>query len=390
MLERYIIHIDMDAFFAAVEMRDNPLLKGKPVVIGSDPKGGHGRGVVSTASYEARKFGIHSAMPISTAYKRCPNAVFIRPNMEKYSAVSRQIYNIFLKFTPDIEPIGIDEAFLDITGSYHLFGSPEDVCRLIKNKIKEETELTASCGLAPTKMAAKIASDLKKPDGLVIVTRDHLLDFLWPLPIGKLWGVGKKSEIILRGIGIETIGDLAHKPKDELLNILGKSGEDLWGLAHGIDERLVEAGREAKSISQETTFDTDTYDDDLVKRSILGLSEEVSRRLRHETLKARTITIKIRLTGFETFTRSRTLDTPTNFCDEIYQTALELYRDFRQEHRKRVRLIGVRASNFTGNNFRTSLFEKDGDGKKERVYTALDKLNEKFGDGIVYRAGSRE
>ena len=190
---RYIIHVDMDAFFASIEQRDNPSLRGKPVIVGADPKKGRGRGVVSTSSYEAREFGIHSAMPISIAYQRCPYAAFLLPDMERYSEASRRIYRILYDFTPDIEPVGIDEAFLDITASYKIFGTPREAALLIKKRIKEETSLTASVGLAPTKMAAKIASDLEKPDGMVEVSREGLLDFLWPLEIRRLWGLGKKT-----------------------------------------------------------------------------------------------------------------------------------------------------------------------------------------------------
>ncbi|MCX5715697.1 MAG: DNA polymerase IV [Candidatus Omnitrophica bacterium] len=199
-MEKLIVHVDMDAFFAAIEQRDNPELRGRAVVVGADPKAGKGRGVVSTCSYEARRFGIHSAMPISAAYKRCPDAAYLPVDIPKYSRVSRQIYKILYEFTPDIEPVGIDEAFLDITGSFHLFKTPLNTCLLLKAGIKEKTGLTASLGLAPTKTAAKIASDLKKPDGMVEVKPEGLLDFLWPLEIRRLWGLGAKTEQILNGM----------------------------------------------------------------------------------------------------------------------------------------------------------------------------------------------
>jgi nucleotidyltransferase/DNA polymerase involved in DNA repair len=379
----------MDAFFAAIEQRDDPDLRSKPVVVGADPKLGKGRGVVSTCSYEARKFGIHSAMPISLAYRKCPHAIFVRPDMEKYSAVSRQIYDIFYDFTPEIEPISIDEAFLDITGSYHLFGAPLETCLEIKKRIKAETRLTASCGLAPTMMAAKIASDLKKPDGMVEVTEEGLLDFLWPLPVRKLWGLGPKSEEALNGMGIKTIGDIARRKADELVSIFGKHGAGLWELANGIDERSVRAGPgEAKSVSNETTFDEDTSDKDRIYGALAALSQEVSGRLRHDKLKGRTITLKIRLEGFHTYTRAVTIDRPTNFYDDIYGNIKALYGAFDRKG-KRVRLVGAKVSNFSPAGVVESLFSENADERRERTHRAIDRINEKFGGGAIFRAESR-
>lgn len=423
---RFIVHVDMDAFFAAIEERDNPKLRGRPVIVGADPKGGRGRGVVSTCSYEARRFGIHSAMPISKAYRRCPQAVYLPVDIEKYESVSSEIYRILYDFTPDIEPISIDEAFLDISGSYHLFGAstslpstpsfdpsakaqdrtlslsnhsadgeyrrtigaPLDTCRLIKSKIKESTRLTASVGLAPTKMAAKIASDLKKPDGLVEVTRDGLLDFLRPLEIRRIWGLGEKSAAVLNDMGIGTIGDLAKRDKEELITIFGKSGAHFWDLANGIDERRVEAESESKSVSNEITFERDTGDDDMLDSALMSLSEKVSSRLRRENLKARTITLKIRLKGFSTYTRSVTISESTNFFDVIYKEIKSLYNDFDKDG-KMVRLVGVRASNLISRGQMDSLFDNKIDGKKEDIHKALDSIKKKFGDGSIYRAGSK-
>lgn len=385
--ERYIIHIDMDAFFAAVEQRDNLSLRGKPVVIGADPKSGKGRGVVSTCSYEARRFGIHSAMPISEAYRRCPDAVFLQGDYKKYTRISEQIFRLLYDFTPDIEPVGIDEAFLDITGSYKLFGSPDKVCRLIKERVKKEVGLTASIGLAPTKMAAKIASDLKKPDGLVEVRPDRLLEFLRPLDVGRIWGLGKKGKVILNSVGIRTIGELARMEPDRLVKLFGRNGIELHKLANGIDEREVETELDAKSISNELTFDVDTGDKALVKSAISGLSEKVSHRLRTAGLKCRTIGIKIRLTGFETYTRAVTVDKPTNFFDVIYKEAVRLYENFRTGNKK-IRLIGVRTSNLTTGDIQETLFKDKVDEKQEAVHKAIDKLKSKFGDGAVGRAAS--
>ena len=385
---RYIAHVDMDAFFAAIEQRDNPVYRGKPVVVGADPKGGKGRGVVSTCSYEARRFGIHSAMPISIAYLKCPEGVFLPVDMEKYAGVSREIYRILYDFTPDIEPVSIDEAFLDISGSHHLFGDPLKTCQLIKEHVKSRTGLTASVGLAPTKMAAKIASDLKKPDGLVEVCEEKLLDFLWPLDIRKIWGLGEKSEEALREAGINTIGDIAKKDVSELISLFGKNGEEFWRLANGIDEREIETDIEAKSISNETTFEQDTFDKDLIASELLGLSEEVSDRLRHEGFKARTITLKIRLEGFKTYTRSTTFIEATNFVDVIYGEIKRLFVNF-DRGAKKVRLVGVKASNLLPAGLAQDLFRERLDEKRENVSNAVDRIKDRFGSAAIFRAGAR-
>jgi len=384
---KFVVHVDMDAFFAAIEQRDNPQFHSKPVVVGADPKGGRGRGVVSTCSYEARKFGIHSAMPISIAYQKCPHAIFLPVNMEKYESVSGQIYEILYSFTPDIEPISIDEAFLDISHSYHLFGTPVNTCLLMKSRIKDGTGLTASIGLAPTKMAAKIASDLKKPDGMVEVSLDGLLDFLWPLSVRKLWGLGGKCEEVLTEMGIKTIGDLASRDVRELIKVFGKNGEYFWKLANGIDERPVESCADAKSISSEITFEEDTHDRDKIDSAMMCLCQKVSSRLRQGSFKCRTITLKIRLKGFQTFTRSATMEKATNFIDILYKQAKDLYNDFDAKGKK-VRLVGVRASNLSPADFQDSLFKDSGDDKREEVHSAVDRIKEKFGDGAIYRASS--
>ncbi|MEK7450253.1 MAG: DNA polymerase IV [Planctomycetota bacterium] len=381
--DRYIVHVDMDAFFAAIEQRDNPAWRGQPVVVGSDPKGGRGRGVVSTCSYEARKFGIHSAMPISTAYQKCPRAVFLPVDMEKYSLVSRQIHRVLYDFTPEIEPIGIDEAFLDISGSYHLFGTPRQTGVLIKKRIKEETGLIASVGLAPVKMVAKIASDFGKPDGLVEVTKEKLFDFLWPLEISKLWGVGVKTRQSLNEMGIRTIGHLAKKDVNELKKIFGVNGEHLWFLANGIDERDVEPETSAKSVSNETTFAKDTADQDEIDSSLMWLCEKVSGRLRSAGLKGRTITLKIRVTGFQTYTRAATIPEPTNFVDVLYQQIQNLYKNFK--FRKKVRLVGVRVSNFVLSGFQGDLFKEKTDSKTEKIHQAVDAIKRKFGEDSIHR-----
>jgi len=378
----------MDAFFAAIEQRDNSDFKGKPVVVGADPKKGKGRGVVSTCSYEARKFGIHSAMPISIAYRKCPEAIFLPVNGKKYAKVSHEIYNIFCNFTPHIEPIGIDEAFLDITGTFHLFGTPQKTCLLIKSQIKEKTGLTVSIGLAPTKMAAKIASDLKKPDGFVEVTDETLLKFLWPLDISKLWGLGKKTEKILRDKNINTVGDIAEKSLEELIDLFGKNGEHFWYLARGIDEREVEAEEGAKSVSNEFTFDEDTLDKESIESTLMFLSEKVSNRLREDDIKGRTITLKIRLEGFKTYTRAVTIHEATNFTDILYKNIKELYNDFNRKSKK-VRLLGVKVSNLSLASTMDSLFSGAGDVKREDIHKALDKIKKKFGTRSIQSATTK-
>jgi len=378
----------MDAFFASVETRDNPSLRSKPVIVGSDPKGGRGRGVVSACSYEARSFGIHSAMPISAAYRKCPNGVFLPVDMERYSAASRDIYNILYTFTPDIEPVGIDEAFLDITGSYHLFGTtPLETCKLIKSKIKDLTGLTASIGLAPSKIAAKIASDLGKPDGLVEVPMGGLTEFLRPLEVQRLWGLGPKARETLETIGIKTIGDLAARPVEHIEEAIGSQALSFWKLANGIDESELTLDREAKSISNEFTFENDTADKEIVSGAIMELSEKVAGRLRESALKAKTITLKIRLAGFKTYTRSLTASKYTNITDSLYNTTKELYNEFKGQ---KIRLVGVRASGLSAGKSERDLFTHSADRKLEEIESSVDKIRGKYGSDSIYRASTKK
>ncbi|MBF0494785.1 MAG: DNA polymerase IV [Candidatus Omnitrophica bacterium] len=382
--ERYIIHIDMDAFFASVEELDNPSYRGKPVIVGSDPKGGKGRGVVAACSYAARKFGIHSAMPISKAYQKCPDGIYVQPRMERYCEISDRIFSLLEKFTPDIEPLSIDEAFLDISGSYQHFGTPETVCKLIKELIKKDIGLNSSIGMAPNMMTAKIASDTSKPDGLIIVKKEDNLKFLWPLPIGKLWGAGEKTCEALKNIGILTIGDLAKTNKEKLVSLFGRNGGHMWELSHGIDERVVERESEAKSISNEHTFDTDTGDVDTIMNTVMFLSGKVSRRLRKHGFKARTITLKIRFSDFKTFTRSETIEPPTNFINDLYSVCAGKLKEFGLGKRK-VRLIGVGTSNFEENSWSSDLFggKSSKEQKNEKLHNALDRIKDKFGESAI-------
>ncbi|MBU2044490.1 MAG: DNA polymerase IV [Candidatus Omnitrophica bacterium] len=387
-MESWIIHLDMDAFFAAVEQRDNPGLVNRPVIVGADPKKGRGRGVVSTCSYEARKFGIRSGLAISAAYKKCPQGVFLPVDMEKYQAVSDKMYEILDNFTPQVEPVGIDEAFLDISASLHLFGGVEKTCLRLKEQIKKELRLTASIGCAPNKMAAKIASELKKPDGLVIVSKNQLLDFIYPLEIERISGLGQKSASLLKAEGIKTIGDLAVKNPEDLVRKFGKIGLNWWELANGCDQRPVVENQKIKSVSNEVTFQEDTKDRELLLGTLLGLSEKVSRRLRQENLKVKTIALKIRLADFKTYSRSQSLIAASNSTSIIYQTVKKLYLDF-NPGRQPIRLLGIKGSNCLDADFKDSFFSEEKDKRKQRVDKTTDWIKDKFGETAIYRAGSK-
>jgi DNA polymerase IV len=384
-MEKFIVHLDMDAFFASIEQRDDPRLKGKPVVVGADPRQGRGRGVVSTCSYEARKFGIRSAMPISRAFKLCPEAFFVPVQMEKYARESAAVFAILGAFTPELEPVSIDEAYLDISSTFHLFGTTRQACVQMKRRISAETGLTASVGLAPTKMAAKIASDLGKPDGLIEVRQAQLRDFLRPLEAGVIWGLGPKAEERLSALGIRTVGDLADRNPRELEGLFGKNGLYFWQAANGIDERQVEAGGEAQSISAETTFERDTRDTRQVEAEIAELCERVSRRLRQDKVRCRTITLKIRFADFTTHTRSFTRPEPTNFTEELIGEAQKLYDSVARGSNK-IRLIGVKASQLLPPETQLSLFGEDRARQKEKVHDAVDKIKDKFGEDAISRA----
>ncbi|MFQ5676996.1 MAG: DNA polymerase IV, partial [bacterium] len=340
---RTILHLDMDAFFAAVEQLDHPQYRGQPVIVGSDPKGGAGRGVVATASYEARKYGLHSAMPISQAFHRCPQGIYLRGRHKRYSEISRQVIGILGSFTPVIEKISIDEAFLDLTKSLALFGSAKEIGKQIKKRVLRETGLTASVGIAPNKFLAKIASDLEKPDGLVVVEPGREKDFLKELEISKLWGVGKKTEAALKKLGIETIGQIAQMSEVDLNRKFGKWGNALWRLSQGIDNRPVTPWETQKSISQETTFDTDTDDEEIIEQTLFRLAESLSRLMRKSRLRGRTIALKIRLDDFTTFTRRKTLSDFIDSTRIIKAVVIELYQQFNKK-RKKVRLVGIGVS----------------------------------------------
>ncbi len=377
---RTILHVDLDAFFAAVEQRDRPELRGKPVIVGGG--GPNQRGVVSTASYEARRFGVHSAMPLREAGRLCPHGVFLPVDGRKYAAVSAQVMAILRRYTPLVEPLSIDEAFLDVTESRALFGDGEAIARAIKDDVRAETQLTISVGVAATKLVAKIASDLRKPDGLVVVPPGEEAAFLAPLQISRLWGVGEKSAAALAEYGVSTIGDLAALPPDLLVRRFGKHGASLAQRARGIDADRVVGREPAKSIGHEHTFDVDTSDRDAVERSLLAMADGVASRLRAAGLRASTITVKIRDSTFHTITRQRTLPDPTDLTDPIWRTAVELARP--EIRGKRIRLVGVTASGL-GERDQMALFS-DEDRRRRRATEAADAIRRRFGDRAVTRA----
>src|SRR3989475_532056 len=331
----------MDAFYASIEQLDHPEYKGRPVSVGADPKAGKGRGVVAACSYEARKSGIRSALPISRAWKLCPQGVYVRPRMNRYVEVSQQVMDVFRRYTDLVEPLSIDEAFLDITGSVALLGPADEIARSIKKAIREATGMTASVGLAPNKFLAKIASDLKKPDGLVVLQEADVDQFLRDLPISRLWGVGPKTELRLHEMGFRTIGELASASRESLVRSLGSLGEHLYQLSQGRDDRPVVPNWEPKSISSETTFDEDTDDRELLLRTILELSDHVAERLRKDDYRARKVTLKLRYSNFSTYTKQHSLQKQIQTGEEIAAAARELFAQFPLN--QKIRLIGVAA-----------------------------------------------
>ena len=382
---RWILHIDMDAFYTSVEQRDQPAYRGRPVIVGADPQDGRGRGVVSAASYEARTFGIHSALPISQAYRRCPEGVFLPVRMSRYQAVSAHIFRIFGRYTDLVEPLSLDEAFLDVTGSLRLFGSAEAIGRRIQTEILTETELGASVGIATNKFVAKVASDLRKPHGFVVVPPGQAAHFLQPLPIERLWGVGPKTAGRLRQMGLMTIAELAARPQLELAAALGPLGAHLWELAQGIDTREVIPEEPAQSVGAETTFPEDTADPIRIRQTVLALSEGVARRLRVDAIQAGALTLKLRDETFRTQTRSVSLSEPTDQSQDLYQTALMLLERLPFSGRK-VRLLGVTASRLSdlmGSGQQLSLELNPVGAKQRRLTEAVDRIHARFGKGAI-------
>jgi nucleotidyltransferase/DNA polymerase involved in DNA repair len=390
MTDRAILHVDMDAFYASIEQRDDPGLKGRPVIVGADPKQGHGRGVVAACSYEARKFGVRSALPIARAWKLCPEGAFVRPRMTRYVEVSHEVMGILRRFTNLVEPLSIDEAFMDITGSTALFGSPAQIARAVKKQIRDATGLTASAGVAPNKFLAKIASDLKKPDGLVVVETGEIENFLRDLPISRLWGVGPKTEERLRAMGLDTIGAVRARAREDLMQALGVNlGTHLHELSMGHDDRPVVPDWQPKSISNETTFDEDTRDRDLLVETIRRLSESVGRRLRRENYRARKVTLKLRYEPFETHTRQVSVKTPIDTDEEIIRLALSLFDQFPLD--RRVRLIGVGTGEIVHPGDGPMQLDLFGEPRKDSIIDrTVDKIRDRFGDGGIHRGAPRK
>jgi DNA polymerase IV len=376
---RWILHVDMDAFYASVEQRDHPVYRGKPVIVGADPKDGKGRGVVSAASYEAREFGVHSALPIGQAYRRCPQGIFLPVRMLRYQEVSSHIFSIFGRYTELVEPLSLDEAFLDVTGSLRLFGTPQAIGAQIQRDIWEEEHLNASVGVATTKFVAKVASDLQKPQGFVMVPSGTERTFLHDLPVERLWGAGPKTAKLLRHRGYETIGQLATASCAEVSSWLGKQGKHFWELANGIDDREVVPEESAKSIGAEMTFEIDTSEMAVIKQTLLELASRVGGRLRGEGVQAKTVTLKFRTATFETFTRSLTLPESTDQDSTIYHKVLTLLDRLSCANEK-ARLLGVAGSNLVTPQAspQLSLFPLTLDSNAQ-VTKAVDSIRSRFG-----------
>ncbi len=370
-----IMHLDLDAFFVSVEQVLNPELRGKPVVVGGKPGG---RGVVAAASYEARAFGLHSAMPLKTASRLCPQAIFIEGSFTKYRDASQKFMAILADFSPFLEPMGLDEAYLDVTGFESIYGSIRQMAIAMKQRVRNELGLCASVGIANCKVVAKVASDLSKPDGLLEVVRREERSFLAPLPIAKLPGVGKKTEQILKGLGINTIGELAITPLSVLKSHFGASGEVLHRSANGIDDRKVELPGAAKSISRETTFAKDTKDHSLLKATLRYLSERVGADLRQRGKQTRCITLKLRYADFTTITRSHTLPQTTDSDQVVFNTGVKLLSRAVSLEKQPVRLIGIGVSNLMESSRQVAMLDSSAQ-RQEQLNKAIDRIRHKYG-----------
>lgn len=372
-----ILHADMDAFYAAVAVRDDPTLRGKPVVVGAGP-----RSVVLSATYEARALGIRAAMPVSRARRLAPQAIFVAPTHERYSQVSDSVMEIFKAFTPLVEPISLDEAFLDVSGARRLLGSPRDIAHNIRHRINDELGITCSIGIASTKFVAKLASNACKPDGLLLIPAEETIAFLHPLPVGALWGVGAKTEEVLHRLGLKTIGDIAHTPQTTLVRALGQAhGQHLHDLSWGRDLRRVTPYEPEKSIGAEETFGVDIDNPEVIHGELLRLSEKVAGRMRHAGLRGRTISIKVKFADFTTLTRSKTVDEPTDVSQEIYAIARSLYEALHLD-RARIRLVGVRIEGlFSDAPMQLRLDQRSSGWREAEI--AADQAAEKFGHRVV-------
>jgi DNA polymerase-4 len=378
-VERAILHVDMDAFYASVEQRDDPSLRGKPVAVG----GASRRGVVCAASYEARPFGVRSAMPMARALRLCANLIVVPPDFTKYSRVSDQVFEIFQTFTPEVEGLSLDEAFLDVTRSQSLLGAPIEQARAIKRRIREETQLTASVGLSEVKFAAKIASDLCKPDGLLEVPKGQVREFLAPLPASRLWGVGPRTDELLKSCGLRKIGEVASADRSFLESRLGSIGPWLHDLANGIDPREVEPDTAAKSVGAEETFEDDLEGEELLP-FIHQQALRVAARLRRAHIQARSVHLKVKYSDFKTVTRQETLELPTDDGAEIYRVAARLLS---KVEARPIRLTGVHAGDLGSGAPQLGLFD-DAKARKKRdqLNRSLDLIARKFGDSAVIPA----
>lgn len=378
-----IVHVDMDAFYASVELIDRPELRGSPVIIG-----GGTRGVVLSATYEARALGIHAAMPMARARRLAPDAVVITPDHTRYAEISRQVMEIFASITPLVEPLSLDEAFLDVAGARRRLGTPTSIGELIRERVQSRTQITCSVGIAATKFVAKLASTVAKPDGLLVVPQNETLAFLHPLPLSAMWGVGERTEDRLRQLGLRTIGDIAHTPANTLTRALGTAaGSRLVDLAWGRDGRAVIPDSPEKSIGNEHTFDRDVDDARIILRELLRLTHQVAHRARVRNYSARTIAIKIRFADFTTVTRSRTLDVPTDVGHEVFDVVKQLYAGLALQ-RVRIRLVGVRLEGLTHDSQRADqlslLAEANADPLEWRAAEqAADDVRRRFGDQAI-------
>jgi len=388
-----IIHLDLDAFFASVEQRDNPAYQEKPLIVGGISGGklsNSNRGVVCAASYEARKYGVHAGMPIWEARQKCPQGIFVTSQINKYLEASKKFFQICSNYTPLIEPLSIDEVFLDVSGCESLFGSSETIGRKIKERVYQELELKVSVGIAENKFLAKIATNLGKPNGFYIIPLKDIQKIVYPLPISALWGIGKKTEGLLKKSGIYLVEQLARMPDSILENLLGKNGKKIKLLAQGIDESPVIPPSTAKSIGKETTYSTNIIEKEKLIKELLKLSQLVAYNVRKKGYKGRTITLKVRFQNFTTFNRSKTLENPTHLDDIIFKTVVELLDKVR--HKKGgIRLLGIKLSNLTlGNGIKQLKFLRDEvdkkDDKLEQLTQSLDKIREKFGSKSITRA----
>ena len=376
----------MDAFYASVEIRDAPELRGRPVVVGGSSSG---RGVVCAASYEARKFGVHSAMPARQAIKRCPNAVFLRPRMSHYAAESRKIREIFQRYTSLVEPLSLDEAFLDVSGSERLFGDAVTIAKAIKQSIRDELNLPCSAGVATNKFLAKVASDLEKPDGLTIVPADAVDDFLEPLSVSRVWGVGPKTEARLRLLGIETVGQLRSLTKSQLDHAFGANGNHFWRLARGLDSRPVVPDRVAKSISHETTFSHDVDDADALRAWLRELTDQVGRRLRRHEIVGRTVKLKIRYDDFRTLSRSCTMQKPESSSEALWREVEPMLDRLLTDSQQAVRLLGMGIGQLSQpGKVQQQLFDGEETGRQRELDKTLDSIHQRLGPTAVKRASS--